>query len=94
MLDAKEQARPAVAILDELILRYLAGIEDGFCSHIAPLAEHIGVDREIARGHLRSLADRGLAQYQKGLWYDDGLPAGSGYGITEAGRAQLREVAA
>lgn len=50
------------------------------------------IDREFARGYLRSLRSRGLAAYERGLWNDDGMPAGSGYRITEAGKARLAEL--
>lgn len=50
------------------------------------------IDREFARGYLRSMRARGLAAYERGLFDDDGMPAGSGYRITEAGRARLAEL--
>lgn len=39
----------------------------------------------------RQLARKGLAEYYRGLFTDDGDMAGSGYCITEAGRAALKE---
>ena len=44
--------------------------------------------REIRR-IVRHLARRGLAEYGKGLWDDEGMPKGSGYAITEAGEKAL-----
>lgn len=50
------------------------------------------IDREFARGYLRSLRSRGLSAYERGLWSEDGMPAGSGYRITEAGRERLAQI--
>lgn len=50
------------------------------------------IDREFARGYLRSMRARGLVVYERGLWDDDGMPAGAGYRITEAGAARLDEI--
>lgn len=52
------------------------------------------IDREFARGYLRSMRARGLAAYERGLVDDDGMPAGAGYRITVAGRARLAELEA
>lgn len=49
------------------------------------------ITREMARAICRDLTDNGLAFYARGLFTDDGLTAGSGYGITEKGRAWLKE---
>lgn len=40
---------------------------------------------------VRSLARKGLAQYARGLWNDEG-PAGSGYGCTEQGQKTAKEL--
>lgn len=45
--------------------------------------------REVRR-IVRCLARKGLAEYWRGLWSDDG-PAGGGYCITPAGRAKLKQ---
>lgn len=44
-----------------------------------------GLDRSQVRLACRSLARKGLARYQRGLFNDDGECAGSGYGITREG---------
>lgn len=51
----------------------------------APLIERTGLDRAQVRRHCRYFARKGLAEYSKGLWTEDGEPAGAGYGITSAG---------
>lgn len=42
-------------------------------------------DRKAVRRACRSLARKGLALYGRGLWSDDGEPAGSGYRCTKEG---------
>jgi Mn-dependent DtxR family transcriptional regulator len=44
------------------------------------------VEPHRIRRIVRHLARKGLAQYERGLWTDDGEPAGSGYCITHQGR--------
>ena len=46
----------------------------------------IKLDRKAIRRACRSLARKGLAEYGKGLWSDDGEPAGSGYCAKRAGQ--------
>lgn len=41
--------------------------------------------RDMARGFLRDLTDKGFCRYGQGLFCDDGQVAGSGYAITQAG---------
>ena len=53
------------------------------------IAGRSGVPLTHIRRHVRALARAGLAEYGRGLWSDDGMPAGSGYAITKAGRAAL-----
>jgi hypothetical protein len=48
-----------------------------------------GLERKVVRRACRSLARKGLAEYGKGLWNDDGEPAGAGYAATRAGRDYL-----
>ena len=57
------------------------------CVPFAPLEEQTGLDRKTVRRHVRALARQGLAEYFRGLWSEDGTPAGAGYCITDAGRA-------
>jgi len=47
--------------------------------------------REIARGVLRSLRDRGIVEHVKGLWSADGEPRGAGYALTDKAIRTLRE---
>lgn len=43
--------------------------------------------RTIIRRACRSLTRKGLAQYGRGLWFESGGPAGSGYAVTTEGRS-------
>ena len=47
------------------------------------------INRDMARAVCRSLTDRGFAFYTCGLWNEDGMPGGAGYGITDKGAAYL-----
>lgn len=50
-----------------------------------------GLDRKEVRRHCRALKRQGLAEFQAGLWDDEGRPAGSGYAATKLGIAWLKE---
>lgn len=61
---------------------------DFYCLTFRDVMSISGIeDRSKVRRICRSLARKGLAQYAKGLWNDDGEPAGAGYHITKAGQA-------
>lgn len=45
----------------------------------------VRLDRKQIRRACRSLARKGLAEYGRGLWDNDGNVAGSGYCATKAG---------
>jgi hypothetical protein len=48
------------------------------------------ITKDMARVVCRSLTDRGYAFYMRGLWSEDGHPAGAGYGITDKGAEYLK----
>jgi hypothetical protein len=56
----------------------------GYCSfdYIATLS---GLPRDKIRRTVRSLARQGFAEFGKGLWTEDGEPAGSGYKCSDDG---------
>jgi hypothetical protein len=61
---------------------------EDFCySNFAGLSSETGLDRKQVRKSCRFLMRKGLAQFGRGLWTDDGEPAGSGYAATKAGAA-------
>jgi len=43
------------------------------------ISANTGLDRRTVRRACRSLTRKGLAEYGRGLWTEDGEPAGSGY---------------
>lgn len=57
-----------------------------YAAYISTIASSLGISKEITRVCLRSLVDRGLANYVRGLMREDcGDTAGSGYTISEKG---------
>jgi hypothetical protein len=77
-----ERERAALVVLDGA-----ADDCDDFCYlHFKTIATRSGLDQKVIRRTVRALARKGFAEYGKGLWTDDGEPAGSGYCCTEAGR--------
>ncbi len=89
---------------DKAILRFLAGLTgysfyDSYCNEYSyasfDLIREESTDElkytmewKLVRRHCRKLARKGLLEYGKGLWNDEG-PAGSGYRITKNGVALL-----
>lgn len=49
------------------------------------IENEIGIGRKAIRRACRSLARKGLTEYKRALWTEDGEPAGAGYGPTRAG---------
>lgn len=49
------------------------------------VSSHCELPKHLIRRTVRALARKGLAIYEKGLWSDDGMPAGAGYALTQAG---------
>lgn len=78
---------------EQRVLRAMAdsyGECEDFCFRgFAGLTTETGLDRKVVRRAARSLARKGLAEYGRGLWNEDGEPAGSGYACTRAGRALI-----
>jgi hypothetical protein len=60
--------------------------------NFAYLSEETGLERPQVRRACRSLARKGLAEFFKGLWSDEGKPAGSGYAATHAGEDILDQM--
>lgn len=55
------------------------------------ISRRSGVERHRVRRVVRDMARRGYTRFVSGCWTDEGLPAGSGYGLTSVGRAALSE---
>ena len=69
------------------VLALLAsGGEDFGVMSFAGIAHYIKLNRKEIRRACRSLKRKGLAEFHRGCWTEDGEPAGSGYGASPAGR--------
>ena len=83
------------AALREIRVGVLAALEctaaDYEFSHVQPIADQTGLPRDIVVATLRDLTNCGLARFARGLWTDDGTPAGAGYGLTAEGFAFLKD---
>lgn len=55
----------------------------------ASVSRRSSVEPYKIRRAVRAIARKGLLQFGKGLWDDEGSPRGSGYGLTKTGRAYL-----
>lgn len=70
---------------ERTVLCALAGVGLDLCLPFRPLMDETKLTRSEVRRACRSLSRKGLASFSKGLWTDDGEPAGSGYGLSFAG---------
>lgn len=70
-------------------LNALAGSYGGDfdCLGFKAIARRSKLDPKHVRRSVRALARKGLAEYIRGLWSEDGEPRGSGYRCTANGRA-------
>jgi len=69
------------------VLALLAsGSEDFGIMCFSEIAYFIKLNRSEIRRACRSLKRKGLAEFHRGCWTEDGVPAGSGYGATKLGR--------
>ena len=74
--------------------RALQVLADGYNEssfYFRGVAQESGLPLKIVRRIVRSLARKGLAEYNRGLFNDDGQVAGSGYGCTRAGYEYAKE---
>ena len=68
----------------------MAGLSDTSVDHRFPFAaigHKSGLDRHLVRRTVRALARKGLLEYERSLWNEDGEMVGSGYGLTAQGAA-------
>lgn len=61
--------------------------EPGWGFSFRALADISGLPQKTIRRTVRALTRKGLAQYERVLWDEDGIPAGAGYSLTQAGSA-------
>jgi hypothetical protein len=62
------------------------------CVNLRGLENITKLPREICRGICKHLLSNEMISHHKGLWSDDGEPAGSGYAITDKGKIRLQEL--
>ena len=78
---------------EEKVLKYLDDFaedrDEGVCTYTKFIAKGVGLDEKKARRAIRSLVRKGMAEYHRGLFDDDGMVAGSGYCISDSGKALL-----
>jgi hypothetical protein len=70
-----------------------ARIDDGDYCYLsfAVIAERACIPRSKVRRAVRGLARKGFAEFRRGLWTEDGKPAGSGYRCTPKGLGHYLE---
>jgi Mn-dependent DtxR family transcriptional regulator len=78
---------PSISGREMQALNALAGIDEDHYLNFKAIARRSKLDPSYVRRSVRALARKGLAEYGKGLWTDEGELAGSGYRATAAGRA-------
>jgi hypothetical protein len=83
----------ALSKTETAVFRAWEGVDAdfGYLSFKA-VSEDSGVEIHRIRRAVRSIARKGLLQFSKGLWTDEGQLYGSGYGLTEAGREHLNRL--
>ena len=59
--------------------------DESDCYYMRYIAKSTGLEIVQVRRSVRSLARKGLAEYVRGLFDDEGMVAGSGYRATKAG---------
>jgi hypothetical protein len=76
------------------VLEALSLCEDWMCLTVAGIDARLeprGLTRDEILASCRKLKMLDLAYFSNGLWSEDGVPVGSGYGITQKGRDLLRK---
>ena len=69
------------------------GIDSGYCLNFRGISQRCTIEAHNVRRVVRSLARKGLLEFQRGLFDDcDGSVAGSGYGLTPLGEEVLNDL--
>jgi hypothetical protein len=91
---ASQSGVPNAVRLTELEQKALVALAEGrdayapwghACYSFKAIAAIGGIETHLVRRAVRRLARRGLAEFHKGLWSEDGEPRGAGYGLSKAG---------
>lgn len=81
-------APPRVGRIEAKVLAALASVAGDFgVLSFRSIARRAKIKRTEIRRACRSLKRKGLAEFHRGCWTEDGEPAGSGYSATRAGEA-------
>lgn len=79
--------------MEKLMLKAWDGTSEDFdFLPFAYVEEKTGFSRRTVKLIVRRLSRKGVTQFGKGLFNDDGEVAGSGYGLTDLGRDTLNAV--
>lgn len=81
-----------ISDLQKKVLEELCVCEEGYCMYFRSIASHTKLEERQVRLACRALKRKGLAEYVRGLFDDDGMVAGSGYAATDAGRKLIEEL--
>jgi hypothetical protein len=74
----------------KVLAKLCSGGED-WCFPFAPIMRDTGLDRATVRRACRLLKRKGMAEFHRGLWTEDGNLAGAGYSASPAGRLALEQ---
>jgi len=69
-----------------------ASWQEGWMVYAKPIAEELGIPFLAVKGAQRQLVNEGLMHWGHVFSEDTGLPAGSGYGLTDKGYALAKEM--
>lgn len=91
--------RPALCTIGPQETRALKALAayyhgSGYCVFFREISRKSKLTKHQTRRAIRSLARKGLAEYHRGLFDDDGKVCGSGYCCTVAGIELFREMQA
>lgn len=74
----------------EALFETYCNSEEGACIYSRTIASRSGLKENEARNAVRALVRKGLAEYHRGLFDDEGMVAGSGFCLSKEG-AELME---
>lgn len=77
---------------EKKILEHLVNnIDEDHATYFRFIAADTKIEIKVVRPACRSLARKGLTEFMRGLFDEDGLTAGSGYAATREGRDLVME---
>lgn len=85
------RAATKLTALETQCLTAFVGLDEAQFLSFKRIASRSGIGRELVRPVVRACARKGLLEYARGLFNDDGDVAGAGYGLTAKGHDWLKE---